>query len=175
MADLSSKSVKELKELAKNANISGRSKLTKKDDLIAALNRLRVSKKSSSSSSKKSSSSGFKLTFRFEPNLSSRRSVPDVLPYMDRLTAWYRGFAIEQAEAEEGTLENIRHEGKKIIITLKFSYNINMNDKILLMRVIADPDEDGNHPIMINDREYLVNGENIEYKRGTEWIPVEDT
>ena len=169
MADLSSKSVKELKELAKNANISGRSKLIKKDDLIAALNRLRVSKKSSSSSS------GFKLTFRFEPNLSSRRSVPDVLPYMDRLTAWYRGFVIEQAEAEEGTLENIRHEGKKIIITLKFSYNINMNDKILLMRVIADPDEDGNHPIMINDREYLVNGENIEYKRGTEWIPVEDT
>jgi hypothetical protein len=175
MNDLSRNTVKELKELAKNANIPGRSKLTTKADLIDALNRLRVSRKSSSKSSKSSESSE-KLIFRFKPYISSRGDHPDVLPHMTTLVGWYRGFAIEGAESEEATLEQIRHEGNKIIITLKLSSTnpLSIRNKIQLIKMIVDPDEDSNHPIKINRREYIVNGDNIEYKRDNEWISVED-
>ena len=57
MTDLSGKSFIQLKQMVSAAKISGRSSLKTKDDLIGALNRLRVSRKSSSSSSKKSTNS----------------------------------------------------------------------------------------------------------------------
>jgi len=177
MTDLSGKSFKELKQMVSDAKISGRSSLKTKDDLIGALNRLRVSRKSSSSSSKKStnskSSSGEKLIFRFEPELYNPRG-PDVLPHMERLVRWYRGFAIEQAEAEDATFQSITHEGKKITITLKLNSQMTDRDKILLIRVIVDPPGADNHPIRINGRNHLVWGKDIERKVNNDWIPVED-
>ena len=178
MTDLTSKTVKELKQMATTANISGRSSLTTKASLIEALNRLRVSRKSSSSSSKKStsskSSSGEKLIFRFEPELFNPGRGPDVLPHMERLVRWYRGFAIEQAEAEDATVQSITHEGKKITITLKLTTEMFDREKIILIKMIVDPDEDGNHPIRINNSNYLVTGKDIERKVNNDWIPVED-
>jgi hypothetical protein len=177
MADLTSKSVKELKEMASSAKIPGRSSFTTKASLIEALNRLRVSRRSSSSSKKSTSSkssSGEKLIFRFEPELFTRYSTPNVLPHMTRLVQWFRGFAIEQAEAEDATLQSITHEGKKITITLKLNSPMPDRDKILLIQMIIDPDEDGNHPITVNETNYLVIGKDIERKVNNAWIAVED-
>jgi hypothetical protein len=177
MSNLSGKSFIELKKMVSDAKISGRSSLKTKASLIEALNRLRVSRKSSSSSSKKStnskSSSGEKLIFRFEPELYNPRG-PDVLPYMERLVGWYRGFANEQAEAEYATVQSITHQGKNITIILKLNSPMTDRDKILLIRVIVDPPGADNHPIRINDTNHLVWGINIERKVNNDWIPVED-
>lgn len=169
-------SIKELKQAATNAKLAGRSKLTTKDDLVNALNRLVVTKKSSSkkSTSSEKSSSGEKLVFKFTPVLRSRSSVPDTLSHMVQLVTWYRGFAREQSEAEDARLVSITHDNREIIVTLKLNEPMSDSNKVLLMRAIADPDEDGNYPITVNNRDYLVIGEDIKQKINNVFVPIDN-
>ena len=113
------------------------------------------------------------IIFRFKPQLKSTTKFIDTEPHMEKIVNWYKKFAIEHADVEDAKLVNIIDDDKKIVITLSYTDSRSVSDIITLIEEIVNPDEDGNHPLKISGKEYLVNGKNIERKQNGSWIQVE--
>lgn len=83
---------------------------------------------------------------------------------MEEVVKWYRGFAIEQAEVEQGKLKSIKSEGSKIIVELSNVDHLKEEDKQELAIAIMNADDDGNHPLTINKKVYIVQGDNLKIR-----------
>jgi hypothetical protein len=107
------------------------------------------------------------ITFKFKPVLSI-----DTTPHMEKLVKWYKNFAVQYAEIEDAKLDSITADGNKIMITLSNTDTLSQSDINSLIELIVNPDEDGNHPIKIRTKTYLISGDNIEIKQNGEWIQM---
>jgi hypothetical protein len=106
------------------------------------------------------------VIFKFKPSLS----INTTTQHMEKIVKWYKPFAIQFTEVEDVKLDSIKADGNKILITLSNVDTLNQNDITSLIELIVNPDEDGNHPLKIENNTNLVSGDDVEIKMNGEWI-----
>ena len=179
MSNLASSTVVQLKELARQHNIPGRSAM-KKADLIAALERVMPRRASTPPSSSSSTSSGTRrnrarhtLIIEFWPKIFGGPRPQDPRNHMQFLLTWFRRavqlYLLELNE-DIGTpidpndphgrrdcrLEGIYGSTRTGNMYIKLSYTGPViprerliNDEHSPLDEMLDPDEDGNYPLVI--------------------------
>jgi len=179
MSNLASSTVVQLKELARQHNIPGRSAM-KKADLIAALERVMPRRATTPPSSSSSTSSGTRrnrarhtLIIEFWPSIFGGPRPQDPRNHMQFLLTWFRRaveFYLRELNEDIGTpidpndphgrrdcrLEGIYGSTRTGNMYVKLSYTGPViprerliNDEHSPLDEMLDPDEDGNDPLVI--------------------------
>jgi hypothetical protein len=179
MSNLSSSTVVQLRDLAREHNIPGRSTM-KKADLIAALERVMPRRASTPPSSSSSTSSGTRrnrarhtLIIEFWPKIFGGPRPQDPRNHMQFLLTWFRTaveFYLRELNEDIGTpidpndphgrrdcrLEGIYGSTRTGNMYVKLSYTGPViprerliNDEHSPLDEMLDPDEDGNYPLVI--------------------------
>lgn len=90
----------------------------------------------------------------------SRKMVP-----LATLVAWYQD-TVWTDECEVKAIRGKLETGEvRIYIRTKDKYRVDDLYVQTLAEMLADPDDDGNHPIRIDGQEYLVQGKNMRVER----------
>jgi hypothetical protein len=149
-----------LYEKAKTANVKGRSKMNMKE-LQEAIAEIEKPKKKSSSSKKSSSKNLIKIRFKvmFVGNGSAIARA-----HFNEIINWYRG--------STDTLEGLRIdkiEGR-VVNNIDYIYvefervgePLTDSQLSVELQFFIDNDEDGNYPLLIRNKSYLVHGRDLE-------------
>lgn len=153
----------ELYELAKKKNIPNRSKMNKAE-LVAALISAKTPSSTKTATSKKNLVFEFSVDIGYDDDGREPLSITQEKKILSAVK-WYKGLAAEQADAEDAKLVSITSEGSKIVIELSDVDTMNQKDKALLMKMIMDPDEDGNHPLIIEKKRYVVTAHGLKVRK----------
>jgi hypothetical protein len=107
-----------------------------------------------------------KVTFVFSPELIHYRGGVDS-QIRDKLLKWYKSMANNlNGFGEYKVLSMVPYESDKIAVSFRFTpawaahraFKSMPKQIKSAMKTIIDPDDDGNHPVKVNGKEYLVYG-----------------